>query len=233
MNDRFKFAVLNGNTLKLIALIAMTVDHVGEILFPQITVLRIIGRLAYPIFAFMIAEGCFYTKHKYRYFFEVLGIGALCQIVYFVMFKSLYMNIMIVFAFSILIIFAIQKAVDRKNAGMMVLAASLTGLAFFLSVILPNFVKGLQFDYGFVGIILPVAVYLIPKFKLKLAVFTAGLIVLAIFNNPAIQFWSLLSLPLLMLYNGERGKIKVKHFFYIYYPAHMVAIWLVSFCFVR
>lgn len=229
MDDRFKAAVLNGNTLKLIALLAMTVDHMGEILFPQIILLRIIGRLAYPIFAFMISEGCFYTKHKYRYFFEVLGIGALCQIVYFVVFGSLYMNIMIVFAFSILIIFAIQKAIDTKNAGIMVLALSLIGLAFFLSVILPRYVKGLQFDYGFVGIILPVAVYLIPRFRLKLVVFAAGLVVLAILNNPAVQLWSLLSLPLLMLYNGERGKLKIKHFFYIYYPAHMLGIWLVSF----
>ncbi len=230
MDEKFKFAVLNGNTLKLIALIAMTVDHVGEILFPHIIILRIIGRLAYPIFAFMIAEGCFYTKHKYRYFFEVLGIGALCQIVYFVMFGSLYMNIMIVFAFSILITFTIQKAIDTRKVGMVILAAFLVGLAFFLSVILPNYVKGLQFDYGFVGIILPVAVYLIPKFKLKLAVFAAGLIVLSVFNNPSVQYWGLFSIPLLMLYNGKRGKLKIKHFFYIYYPAHMVGIWLVSFC---
>ena len=230
MNDRFKLAVLNGNTLKLIALIAMTIDHAGEILFPNITFLRIIGRVAYPIFAFMIAEGCFYTKHKYRYFFEVLGIGALCQIVYLVMFGSFYMNIMIVFAFSILIIFAIQKSINTKKTGMIILTVSLAGLAFFLSVILPNYVKGLQFDYGFIGIMLPVVVYLVPVFKLKLAAFATGLIVLAVFNNPSIQCWSLLSIPLLMLYNGERGKLKIKHFFYIYYPAHIVGIWLVSLC---
>lgn len=233
MDDKFNFAVLNGNTLKLIALIAMTVDHVGEILFPHIIVLRIIGRLAYPIFAFMIAEGCFYTKHKYRYFFEVLGIGALCQTVYFVMFRSLYMNIMIVFAFSILLIFTIQKAIDTKKKGITVIAAFIMGLAFFLATILPQYVNGLQFDYGFVGIILPVAVYLTPKFKLKLAVFAAGLIVLALLNNPAIQFWGLTSLLLLMLYNGKRGKLKIKHFFYVYYPAHMVGIWLISYWFAQ
>lgn len=228
MDDKFKFAVLNGNVLKFIALIAMTTDHVGSFLFPDITVLRIIGRIAYPIFAFMIAEGCFYTKHKYRYFFEVLGIGALCQIVYFVVFHSLYMNVMIVFAFSILIIFTIQKARETRSSGFAILAASLIGLAYFLSVNLPVWVKGLEFDYGFVGIVLPVVIYMLPDFKMKIFVFIGGLIVLAISLDSNIQFWALLSIPLLILYNGKRGKLKIKHFFYIYYPAHMVVIWLLS-----
>ena len=64
-----KQGVLNGNHLKLIAAFTMLLDHVGILLFPQIRLLRILGRLAYPIFAFMIAEGCRYTKNKLRYFF--------------------------------------------------------------------------------------------------------------------------------------------------------------------
>ena len=56
--------ILNGNHLKLIAAFSMLLDHAGILLFPQIRMLRIIGRLAYPIFAFMIAEGCRYTKNK-------------------------------------------------------------------------------------------------------------------------------------------------------------------------
>lgn len=49
--------ILNGNMLKIIAAITMTIDHIGAILFPHILILRIIGRIAFPIFAFMIAEG--------------------------------------------------------------------------------------------------------------------------------------------------------------------------------
>ena len=66
-----KQGVLNGNHLKLIAVFTMLLDHVGILLFPQIRLLRILGRLAYPIFAFMIAEGCRYTKNKLRYFYGV------------------------------------------------------------------------------------------------------------------------------------------------------------------
>ena len=53
---------LNSNQLKLIAAVSMLLDHVGYFLFPTVTVFRILGRLAFPIFAFCISEGCRYTK---------------------------------------------------------------------------------------------------------------------------------------------------------------------------
>ena len=48
---------MNATQLKVIGIVSMTIDHIGYFLFPQMTVLRVIGRLAYPIFAYMIAEG--------------------------------------------------------------------------------------------------------------------------------------------------------------------------------
>ena len=51
-----RFGILNGNHLKLIAAFAMLLDHAGILLFPRVRLLRILGRLAYPIFAFMIAQ---------------------------------------------------------------------------------------------------------------------------------------------------------------------------------
>ena len=68
-----KFAGLTGNQLKLLALIAMTCDHVGLQLLPQFIILRIIGRLAAPLFAYMIAEGCRYTHDRGRYLGRLLG----------------------------------------------------------------------------------------------------------------------------------------------------------------
>ena len=60
-------AGLTGNQLKIIGIIAMTCDHVGLQLLPQFPILRIIGRIAFPIFAFLIAEGCRYTRDKKRF----------------------------------------------------------------------------------------------------------------------------------------------------------------------
>ena len=62
-----KFPGLTGNQLKLIALFAMTCDHVGMQIFPQLLWLRMIGRLAMPIYAFMIAEGCRHTRNRKKY----------------------------------------------------------------------------------------------------------------------------------------------------------------------
>ncbi len=74
-----KLCKMTGNQLKIIALIAMTCDHVGKILLPQIGILQIVGRLAFPIFAYMIAEGCVHTKSKKRYLLTMMGLAAICD----------------------------------------------------------------------------------------------------------------------------------------------------------
>ena len=67
MNQSSSLPGLSGNQLKIIALIAMTIDHIGLQFLPHVTILRIIGRLAFPIFAYMIAEGCLHTRNRRRY----------------------------------------------------------------------------------------------------------------------------------------------------------------------
>ena len=56
-----KNGFLSASSLKIMACVFMFIDHVGLEIFTQINILRVIGRLAYPIFAFFIAEGCKYT----------------------------------------------------------------------------------------------------------------------------------------------------------------------------
>ena len=70
---------LSGNVLKLLAAAFMLIDHVGVIFFPQNVTFRLIGRLAMPIFAFMVAEGCRYTHSKLRYLLILAGYLVLCQ----------------------------------------------------------------------------------------------------------------------------------------------------------
>ena len=89
-----KLAVLNGNHLKLIAAVTMLLDHAGILLFPKIMLFRILGRLAYPIYAYMIAEGCRYTRNKLRYFLMVFGLGTACQLVYYFASGDTYLNIL-------------------------------------------------------------------------------------------------------------------------------------------
>ena len=227
--SEYPLGFLNSNVLKIIALVAMTVDHIGFIMFPGMDILRIIGRLAFPIFAYMIAEGCFYTKHKCRYISEVLIIGLLCQIVYYITSGDMHLNILLTFSVSISIIFLIQKAIKTKNPGLWILVGVIIATVFFIHMFIPLYFKHfpIEFDYGFFGIMLPVGVYLMPSRILKLAVMAAGLIALGIVFK-GVQMWGLLALIPLVLYNGKKGRLPMKHFFYIYYPAHLATLWAIA-----
>ena len=75
---------LTSNKIKLLALITMLFDHIGIILFPEVVFFRVIGRLSFPLFAFMISEGAKYTRNRLRYFLVILGSGLVCQIPYMI-----------------------------------------------------------------------------------------------------------------------------------------------------
>ena len=212
---------LSGNALKILAAIFMTCDHICVILFPRVQILRIIGRLAMPIYAFMIAEGCKYTRNKKKYFGMVFGLGAVCQIVYYFFDHSLYFSILITFSLSILMIYALQYWKQKKTA--------LSGLVFTASVAAVYFLnQKYTIDYGFWGCMLPVFAALPhgtdpDNLNTNLVSLGIGLIFLN-FSLDLFPFYSLLALPLLYAYNGKRGKLNLKYFFYIFYPTHLVLL---------
>lgn len=219
----------SGNQLKLIALIAMTVDHVGMVLFPYEAWLRVVGRLAFPVFAYMIGEGCAYTRHRGRYIGKMAGLAQACQIVYYLVMGSLYQCVLVTFTLSIGLIFLLDYALKRNKAVGWTMVALALGVLFYLTEILPLVLRNTDYgvDYGFWGVLLPVMVYLGKTRQQKLVFFTLGAAVLAVWYG-GIQWFSLLTVPLLMRYNGQRGKAKLKNLFYIYYPAHLVAIYAIG-----
>ena len=212
---------LTGNALKILAAIFMTIDHIGAILFPRVLILRIIGRLALPIYAFMIAEGCKYTRNRKKYFGMVFGLGAVCQIVYYLFDGSLYFSILITFSLSILMIYALQYWKQNKTV--------LSGLVFGMSVLAVYILnRWLTIDYGFWGCMLPVFAALPhstdrDSLPMNTAMLGIGLVFLGL-STDAIQCLALLALPLLYAYNGKRGKLNLKYFFYIFYPTHLVVL---------
>ena len=66
----------------------MFIDHLGFLVFPNVVILRIIGRFTYPIFAFLVAEGCFYTKNRFKHFYIIALFGIVFQFVYYLFLKS-------------------------------------------------------------------------------------------------------------------------------------------------
>ena len=223
------FPGFSGNQLKILALIAMTFDHAGLQLFPEYDIFRYIGRLAFPIFAYMIAEGAKYTKNRLRYFGQMFGLGLICQLVYFFAMGSLYQCILITFSFSIILIYALDHAIKKKNADAWILFAMIFIATVFLIEFLPHLMTGTDYrvDYGIWGVLTPVVVFAAPGKMTKLTAMIIPLAFLAVVGVHY-QWMALFALLPLALYNGTRGKWKMKNLFYIYYPLHLVVIYIIA-----
>ena len=238
-----KGRVLSGNTLKLIAAFSMLIDHIGVILLPELSVLRILGRLAFPIFAFMIAEGCRYTRHRARYFFTMLGVGTVCQIVLFVYNRSLEMNVLLTFSLSVLLIYAFAWCKEEIFAAQPRMGLLLARVALFAALLCGTGILGelVDLDYGAEGALMPLFAALLhpPRNaqathlhrcddpRLHALLMSMGLLILAL-DDGGIQFFSFFALPLLLLYLGKRGKWRLKYFFYVFYPAHLLFLQMMA-----
>ena len=227
-----KFGLTN-NQLKIIAMISMAFDHIGLLFFPNVAIFRIIGRIAFPIFAYMIAEGCRYTKNRAKYIGMIGAMAVAFQLVYFVAMESLYQGILVTFSLAIITIYSIDGIIKgKKTRERLASVLALACVAFFV-FILPTFLAGTDFDidYGIWGIVIPVLAYFMPSHKWQAGSVAVLLLIRAIHYTmiPSalglVQWFSLLTVPLLFLYNGERGKAKMKYVFYIFYPAHLVILY--------
>ncbi len=234
---------LTGNQLKILAALLMVIDHMGLMLYPQVIELCIIGRLSFPIFAFLIAEGCVYTKNKMKYFLGVFLLGILCQIVFYYVEKSTDLGILITFSFSISLCYLlayVKETLFSKDKGISVkiLLVAVFGLAIYGTYI---FNQKYYVDYGFWGCILPVFACLFRSVEangktylqrldqnfIHVLLFGIGLYLLCL-EYGAIQMYSILALPILLLYSGKRGKYPLKWFFYFFYPVHFAVLALIA-----
>lgn len=220
---------LTNNQLKVIAMVTMTVDHVGFLLFPRLLLLRYIGRLAFPIYAYMVAEGCSHTKSLPKYLGSMAIMALLCQLVAFVAQQTLQQCILVTFTLSIVLIMLLKLAREKPSAAMWTLFAAAVAGVFIITQMLPQWLPNTDFmvDYDFLGVMLPVCVYAAKDKRAKLTVCAVCLALLAITGWSG-QWLALMALPLLALYNGSRGTWKLKWVFYLYYPAHLAALWLLS-----
>lgn len=217
---------LTGNQLKILALLLMTADHIGMLLMPQYTVLRAVGRSAFPIFAYMVAEGCVHSRHRLRYWLTMAGAALVCQIVYFMAMDSLEQCIFVTFSLSILLCTAVDRLVKQLSVWNAFLCALSFAAVWAFCEYLPTVITGFSVDYGFVGTLLPVLVFIAPSKVQKLVLLGVGLVFLARMTPQwPIQWYALFALLPLALYNGERGMLRLKYLFYIYYPLHLAALY--------
>lgn len=211
--------ILNRNHLKLIALITMIIDHIGLLLLPEMKLFRIIGRLSFPIFAYFIAEGWYYTKNKAKYTLLIAIFALITQPIYHFTLSDTKLNILFTFLLAIALMYLIDKC-SAKNIEFIIY------LVVFLIVLI--FVSILDFiDYGLLGVLLPTIFYMFRDNHIKYLISTITIAIFSVLFS-TIQLFSIISIVLLYMYNGEKGKLNLKYAFYVVYPAHMILLYLIS-----
>ena len=217
---------LSSLSLKIIALLAMTADHIGAVFFPECFPLRIIGRIAMPVFCFLIAEGYRHTRDVKKYAFRLFLFALVSALPYYLLFGWT-QNVFFSLLCGLLALWLMDTYPSKKR--MFFILFSL------LSVLL-------MCDWFFVGVWMVVGFYYsryAPK-KMFFVVGIAFLLLMGTYGAYALFYGSLsffignlktqwgmfLALPLLLSFSGERGKFHLKYFFYLYYPLHLVFLYL-------
>lgn len=213
---------MTGNTLKIIACITMLIDHIGMILYPDILILRAIGRLSFPIFCFLIAEGIHYTRNYKKYILRLLLFALVSQIpYYFIKGSILKLNILFLFIFAVIFI----KLIDnfKQNKVLMSILILISGAAITL-VDTFNMV-----NYGWFGVLLIMLFYYLRNNPYKYLLAVILMVLYPSFNIiihdditfDIIQYCAVFSVIFLYLYNNQIGKLNLKYLFYYFYPIHI------------
>ena len=205
----------------------MVVDHVGYLFFPEVWALRVVGRLAFPIFAFLIAEGYRRTSNPNAYLLRLIVFAVISEVPYdlFARNRLFYpgsQNIFFTLAAGLFSLMLYDKFMARRNeVGAM--------LGVFACCV---FCVVIQASYMFSGVLLIFAFYVNRDWKHLVLWF--GAIVLCNAALVALTerdlYWALIqtaqvfALPLIGYYNGRQGR-RLKYFFYVFYPAHMLVLY--------
>lgn len=219
----------NAFQLKMIAIIAMLMDHVGAIFFPHILAFRVIGRLSAPIMAFFIAEGYLKTHNVKKYMLRLFFFALICMTPYALVFAHSPFNILFDLLLGLMVIhFSMSFKEDYQKWGLVLLAAC---IAFLLQTDGMLGISTLVYLFYFYrqekkSMLCAMSIlYLGVPVMLMLYGIASGQI--AMFSQRT--FWlrslSLLSLPFIFGYNGERGR-SMKYFFYAFYPGHLILIYV-------
>lgn len=234
---------LSGNLIKILACIFMTFDHIGLICFPNIVIFRIIGRLAMPLFAYMISEGAYYTKNRIKYLLNLLIFGIPIQIVYQIVMNDIHMNIMLTFSCSLIIIFLIDsiiKSFKEKDFKCDIIIKIISTIIITLTIIVLFYF--IHFDYSYFGLFIPIVLYFTKSkyidqnYKIfdsnyfRIMILALFLVIRAIVYG-SYTIYAVIACLILLFYNDKKGRINLKYFFYLFYPLHIVVIYLINYFF--
>ena len=229
-----RYRVLNGFHLKLIAACTMFIDHMGYTLFPGVMWLRCIGRVAFPIFCFLIAEGCVHTHDRKKYALRLFVFAVLSEIPFNLMtgravWNPYDQNVLWTLLLGAAVCWSIDGVLKRRTAPAFVLTGAAMVAAFWLLEVFCT-------DYGGWGMLLVAMFYGVRRAPYgqaaKMAAQAVGLafFCIGVMGGVTIELWALTALVPIWLYNGQRGfsHKAVQYGFYAFYPLHILILSLIA-----
>lgn len=194
--------------IKLLAAILMVCDHIGAVIFPNILILRFLGRLSFPLFAWLIGQGEKYTINFNIYLFRLIAVGLLSQPIYYLLFQSSRLNILATLSLGLLAL-----KLDK-----------LTNLKVLFTLFFATLAELIKAEYGAYGVIV---ITLLSKFNYQRITWWVKWLLLNLLTlfTPGFLFYQVLAVlapTILILWNCKQGE-KAK-WFYSFYPLHLALL---------
>ena len=237
---------MSSKALKIFALLSMTVDHLAasviKVLISQGHDLRLLsdnmralGRLAFPIYGFLLVEGFMHTRNLKKYLGSLLVLAVISEIPFNLgvspgkLSYPVHQNVFLTLFLGLALMSACQWLFERFEGDMiawdlmLLLGAAVGIIAWYMNS-----------DYRFGGIFMVLAMYMVRKafgsdgesmLCRGLMVF-AGCLVLWLYTSS--ESYAFLAILPVIYYNGKRGNIRHKYFYYLYYPAHLLVFGLIA-----
>ena len=220
MNFNGKQRVLSGSALKLIAMVAMVIDHVAYIFLYQkpeysssYELMRMVGRISFPVFAFLIVEGYFHTRNFGQYAKRLLVFAIFTEIPWQLLNHDGSHNVLFTLLAGLFVLYLVEHWKGKSTDIISLVIATGAILSYFHT------------DYDWRGLLLIVLFYLFweqPVFQ-------------AILGIPIMSFYglagTLLAFLTLNTYNGCRGFIHGQfgqYLIYLFYPGHLMVLWIIK-----
>lgn len=249
MNNKIKeIRGISGSTLKIIAIVTMLIDHIGvcicysyiqfqfgepvvDTAFIMYQVMRMVGRIAFPIFCFLLVEGFFYTHSRKKYVLRLAAFAIISEIPFDLamnrtMFSMTGQNVFFTLLIAFLMMMLIQEFREKlvlKNKRFQEGEQYLMPAIIFL--VAAALAELLSTDYGMWGIIAIMGMYILRSNKKYMCLFEV--VYFLVF-----EVWAVLSFIPIWFYNGKRGW-KLKYIFYLFYPGHLLLLYFIYMQWIR
>ncbi len=212
---------LSQEGLKLIACASMLLDHIGAALAPGALWLRIIGRIAFPIYCFLLVEGVHHTRHPGRYALRLAVGMVLSELPFDMLFYGRWtwghQNVMV----TLLLAFGMALAMKNTKSPLVKL------LAVAATAVLAEL---LRTDYAGFGILVAALFVLVRDSEFRLPLLALGLPALALLTGHAdVELFYVGAVIPIAFYSGRKATASpaAQWAFYLFYPAHLTVLWVI------